>query len=73
MHDGDEDDLIEDKVISALRRAAAPYVMRGAVAAENNHGSTKGFEMSALICARAVSGTASQKQLLTLKEQKQVF
>ena len=31
-------------------------------------GSTKGFEMSAFICARAASVTASQKQLSTLKE-----
>ena len=35
--------------------------------------STKGFEMSAFMCAGAASGTASQNQLLTLKEQKQVF
>ena len=48
------------------------YVWRSISLAENKHGSTKGFEMSAFICARAVSGTASQKQLLTPKEQ-QVF
>ena len=40
---------------------------------ENQLGSTKVFEMSAFICARAGYGTASQKQLSIPKEQKQVI
>ena len=57
----------------AVTLAAAAALALGPSQAENKLGSTKGFEMSAFICAGAVSGTASQKQLLTLKEQKQVF